>query len=252
MDALRTVKYMHAKSIRLWKTGCQDEGVRSICQYLQINPNVLILELLDNEITPLGCEFLSRVLHPSAKLNLSILKLDHNPFGSAGVEHLCKGMLQNQTITQISLTYCNIDAAGARPLFEMLIYQKSLLEELNLSGNSLRNEGVIQVLKGVSVAKNLKKIYLADNQFSEEANVLDAIGKCFNKNQNLGRYDFRYNFLTDDGVLKICEFLETANHVYEVEIPERISKDTLDLYKERMANNKPKKGKKAGKKKKKK
>jgi hypothetical protein len=37
------------------------------------------------------------------------------------------------------------------------------LEELILTGNQLRNEGVIQVLNGVSIAKELKKIYLADN-----------------------------------------------------------------------------------------
>ena len=31
MDALRDVKYQHCKSIRLWKTFCEDEGVRSVC-----------------------------------------------------------------------------------------------------------------------------------------------------------------------------------------------------------------------------
>jgi hypothetical protein len=72
------------------------------------------------------------------------------------------------------------------------------------------------------------------------------------KNQNLGRYDFRYNFISDYGVQRICDIIEIANHVYEVEIPERISKDTLEMFKEKMAANKPKKGKKGkGKKKKK-
>jgi len=72
------------------------------------------------------------------------------------------------------------------------------------------------------------------------------------KNQNLGRYDFRYNFISDYGVLRIIDFLEQAQHVYEVEIPERISKETLDAYRDRLAMNKPKKGKGKGKKKKKK
>ena len=35
MDALREVKYKHCTSIRLWKVFCEDEGVRSICQYLE-------------------------------------------------------------------------------------------------------------------------------------------------------------------------------------------------------------------------
>jgi len=52
---------------------------------------------------------------------------------------------------------------GGRALLEILIYTKSKLKELNLSGNHLRNEGVIIVLRGVSIAKSLQKIYLADN-----------------------------------------------------------------------------------------
>ena len=48
---------------------------------------------------------------------------------------------------------------------EMLIFSKSKLEELILTGNQLRNEGVQMVLNGVSIAKELKKIYLADNQY---------------------------------------------------------------------------------------
>jgi len=74
------------------------------------------------------------------------------------------------------------------------------------------------------------------------------------KNTNLGHYDFRYNFLSDYGVGEICKTLEQANHVFMVEIPERISKETLEIFKEQIAANKPKKGKggKGGKKKKKK
>ena len=64
MDALREVKYQHCVSIRLWKTFCEDEGVRAVCQYLEVAKNVAFLELLDNAITPLGCEFLSKALHP--------------------------------------------------------------------------------------------------------------------------------------------------------------------------------------------
>lgn len=42
------------------------------------------------------------------------------------------------------------------------------MEELILTGNNLRNEGTKMVLNGVSIAKELKKIYLGDNQFNEE------------------------------------------------------------------------------------
>ena len=70
MDALKVVNYQHAKSIRMWKTGCEDEGVRAICEFIKVCPAVVILELLDNAITSLGCEFISRILIPQAKSNI--------------------------------------------------------------------------------------------------------------------------------------------------------------------------------------
>ena len=99
----------------------------------------------------------------------------------------------------LSLCYCDIDEKGARSLFEILIFQKGKLEEMMLTGNKLGNDGTITILKGVSIAKELKKIYLADNQFNEDQEVLDAIKDCMTRNKNLARYDFKYNALEDIG-----------------------------------------------------
>ena len=90
------------------------------------------LELLDNKISPLGCEFISRALHPKNKPTIISLKLDHNEFGSAGVTALADGLAINPTLRLLSLTYCGIDADAAQALFEILIYTRSALEELHL------------------------------------------------------------------------------------------------------------------------
>ena len=79
---------------------------------------------------------------------------------------LAVGIKENIFIKTLSLTYCDIDQRGARSLMEMLIFSKSLLEELILTGNNLGNAGSKIVLNGVSIAKNLKKIHLADNNFN--------------------------------------------------------------------------------------
>lgn len=63
----------------------------------------------------------------------------------------------------------------------------------------LRNEGVRRVLFGVAIAKSLKKIYLADNQFNDDDAILKAIEFCMVKNKKLLRYDFKYNNITDNG-----------------------------------------------------
>jgi hypothetical protein len=117
--------YQHSFSLRLWKTFCEDEGVRAICQWLQTNKTIFFLELLDNRITPLGCEFIGRILHPKTSSPIHTLKLDHNDIGAQGVKYLAEGISVNKTLKSLSLTYCNIDYKGARPLFEIVVYTKS-------------------------------------------------------------------------------------------------------------------------------
>ena len=63
-EALKAVAYPHLQSIRLWKTYCEDEGVRAICSFLEKSATVQCLELLDDKVTPLGCEFIGRTLSP--------------------------------------------------------------------------------------------------------------------------------------------------------------------------------------------
>lgn len=112
---------------------------------------------------------------------------------------LSEGLAVNPTLRMLSLTYCCIGPEGADALFEILIYTKSALEEVNLSGNVLKNDGVVKVLQGVSIAKNLKKILLADNQFSDEEKVMMALEFCMTKNDRLGRYDLKFNNIGESG-----------------------------------------------------
>jgi hypothetical protein len=86
---------------------------------------MLVLELLDCNITSLGCEFLGQCLHPKVGNGVQILKLDHNDIGARGLEALVEGVAINKDLKSISLTYCNIDQAGGRPIFEILIYSQS-------------------------------------------------------------------------------------------------------------------------------
>lgn len=65
-----------------------------------------------------------------------MLKLDYNPeISNAGVAILAESLCKNKVLTIVSLAYCGITAEGAHSLFEVLIYQGSKCELINLSGN---------------------------------------------------------------------------------------------------------------------
>ena len=81
---------------------------------------------------------------------------------------------------------------------------------------------------------------------------MEAMKACCIRNKSLGRYDIKFNNITDKGVEFITSWLPDANHVFEIEISERITKETMEAFRTTIALNKPKKGKKGKKKKKKK
>jgi len=155
------------------------------------------------------------------------LKLDHNEFGSKGVIELSKSLAINPVLRILSLTYCGIDFKAAQALFEILIYTRSALEEINLSGNMLGGEGVCKVLFGASVAKSLKKILLADNQFQDDDEFLKAIAFCMEKNKKLARYDFKYNNITDRGKTETKRFFRSQNDHRGARRRERLARSAI-------------------------
>ena len=91
MEALTDLSYQHLKVVRLWKVDLQDEGLRSICNYIDKVGSIEYLDLMDNRITPLGCEFLGKTLRHDRN-NIRKLKLDNNPFGNQGLANLAVGL----------------------------------------------------------------------------------------------------------------------------------------------------------------
>jgi Ran GTPase-activating protein (RanGAP) involved in mRNA processing and transport len=72
-----------------------------------------VLDLLDNGITSLGCEFFGKALvNPEIKLRQ--IKLDNNLIGTEGLKNLSIGLRSISTLDKLSLKHCNIDKNGAR------------------------------------------------------------------------------------------------------------------------------------------
>ena len=89
MDSLSDINYQHLKIIRLWKVDLQDEGLRSICNYIDKVRTVEYLDLMDNKITALGCEFLGKTLKNES---IAKLKLDNNEIRNEGIANLTVGL----------------------------------------------------------------------------------------------------------------------------------------------------------------
>lgn len=107
------MKYEHLRRVRIWKGAVGDEGVRFVCKFLAGCRGLQVLDLMDNGITALGCEFLGKCL---GSCELLQLKLDNNAILSSGLSNLAQGLRLNSTLDKLSLKYCGIDAAGAKSI----------------------------------------------------------------------------------------------------------------------------------------
>jgi len=129
--------------------------------------------------------------------SITILKLDHNNIGTAGLAELARGLSKNSTLLVLSLAYCGIDKEGSKYLQQILAYVDTQLKMLDIQGNMLQNEGVKELCRVLKINDSLEEINLADNQFGET--VVDDICGVMSTNENLGVYDLNYNAIYDDG-----------------------------------------------------
>lgn len=254
-DALRETEYKLLRSMRFWKANIEDEGVRALCQFLQTNMTVNSLELMECSISPLGCEFLGGLLGPAYRSPITVLKLDHNEFGDAGMIKLAQGLAENTVLQELSLTYCGIGPEGAEGLFEILIYVNCGLTTLDLQGNMLMNDGVCRVLHALKVNKSLVSLCLVDNQFGEDPKVTTKLAEVFHNNDTLLKLDLLHNGIYDDGARFIRNALDEVDDTGArknctlgvLRLPEKVSMELNDEIQEIIAKNKGKK-KKGGKK----
>lgn len=202
MEGFTELSYKHLKSLRLWKVNAQDEGVRAICIYINKMKLLEVLDLLDNEIGLLGCQFLSKILHPASQCKLIKLKLDHNNIGDAGLKILAEGLASNDTIEKLSLNYCGITAEGSKFLQQILSNINTKLYKLKLQGNLLKNEGTYELFRAVENNTTLEKLKVGDNQFNvdpSDPSLIDKIVDSMTHNTTLGYYDLKFNTMSDQG-----------------------------------------------------
>jgi len=238
------------RAIRVWKCNGGDESVRSVCHYLDSVPSPAVedLQFTDNGVTHLGCEFLGRTLGPSGNKVINLLRLDFNQFGSAGMQQLSLGLSQNSTLRHLSLRYCGIGEDGGTYIAHTLMFIRNALEVLELRGNYLRNQGIIDVLTGARRAKCLRQIDLFDNKFTDTPEVIEAIKDLFQNNTKLEDYNFAGNQISDDGAAKLVAGMIGQAHLKNVLVPERCSQKTFEALELTLAAGKgKKKGKKKGK-----
>ncbi|XP_077629512.1 ribonuclease inhibitor [Crocuta crocuta] len=182
-----------------------DAGVRLLLQGLQ-SPGCKIqkLSLRNCSLTDTGCEVLPDVL--CSLSTLRELQLSDNPLGDAGLQLLCKGLLDPQChLEKLQLEYCNLTAASCEPLAAALRAQRHF-KELAVSNNDIGEAGVRALCQGlVDSACQLETLKL-ENCGLTSASCKDLCGVVASK-ASLQELDLGDNKLGDQGIATLCPAL---------------------------------------------
>lgn len=225
------LNYQHLKSIKLWRVRANNEGVRNLCNFILKTKTIEHLDLLDNGITALGCEFLGKVLHPFAEVPIKQLILDHNPIGTEGLMHLADGFCMNSKLEELSLNFCSIDGKGAKYVQQLLAFIDSNLKVLKMQGNLLKNTGVISIMEALEINRMLDKLVLADNQIGdgEEQQVISKFIEVLKKNDNLMKLDVRFNGFYEDEFKRLFDVMKLG-YLTRLKVTEQLPKLLMDEY----------------------
>ena len=112
-EVVSELNYKNLKEIKIWKGAISDEGVRALTKYIELTKknSVTSFDVIDNQITPLGCEFLGKTL-TIPQCSIKTLIIDHNFIGDLGLKKLTFGLRTNSTIRNLSMKYCGVGKEG--------------------------------------------------------------------------------------------------------------------------------------------
>ncbi|GMH36328.1 hypothetical protein BSKO_04196 [Bryopsis sp. KO-2023] len=186
---------------------------------------------------------------------LSVLVLDHNNLGDAGVEVLAAGLERAASLKSVSLAYCGIGPAGAlRIAATMTGGQAPKYEALNLQGNPLGGKGLENLCEGVKLCPSLKSLNLSSIGVTDaEKAGVEALVKALAVNASIIDVDFSSNDIGDRGCDLFVPLLAVAKHIKVLRLTPRVSRSLgKDIYDSVKLNSAKKSTGKKGTKKKKK
>lgn len=150
----------------------------------------------------------------------------------------------------MSLAYCGIDETGIK-LFDKYLSENTVLTNLILMGNPLKDEGVMDICTYLIDNQNLEELNINNVAFGENKEAIMKLTYLMEKNKNLVIYHCKFNLIPEENFSMIVATLkgENGKHVYQFNIDEKYPKELFDLYFKAMKGRKYRK-KKGGKKKK--
>lgn len=197
------LKYIHLGSNNL-----QIEGIRDISDSLKSNISLTSLSLDINNMTAEGAKYLAESLEINQ--TLTHLYIPRNNIEDDGLKYISHSLLKNSVLIYIDLEFNSIgtneNIEGPKALGELL-ENHNIPRAINLSQNSIGDEGCKEIFKGFHKNISLESIILS--QCSIGLDGIEAIAESLRLNIGLQNISLNKNSnMGVDGHLMLANALE--------------------------------------------
>ncbi|KAJ2782028.1 hypothetical protein GGI15_003037, partial [Coemansia interrupta] len=195
----------------------QSAGAEYLAQYmLAYGRGIRSLDVSSNEITLAGAGSLAAILRPECKTSLTLLNLDMNQLGSHGCVALAGALATNQTLETLKCSRNNIFDQGCETLFASLGHNTTL-RHLDISGNFITRVGAqaigeyLQAPGGTAdshkgLVPGLRTLDVSGNSLQDEG--MDNICSGLHTNNRLVHLVADNTEISDAGALAVGQLLE--------------------------------------------
>jgi Ran GTPase-activating protein (RanGAP) involved in mRNA processing and transport len=190
----------------------------------------------------------------AAQMNSTLLTLNldfNTTLRSDGVCSLAKGLKLNSTLKRLSLRFCGIRENGGTPISDIISFQRSSIESIDLEGNHLGGTGVKNLCPGLKSNTSLLQISLADiGLSSSDCGALESFGESICKHKTLTELNFMRNIIGKPGALALSKHLEHNKKIISIKVDTTLCPESYEALCRIPACEKKKRKKKSKKKKK--
>jgi hypothetical protein len=223
-EALRTTVTGSLTSLELRRNQLGDKGWGAIFAAICGNKDskIMSLDAAAESIGPAGVKLIAEALRTSVTGGLTKLSLAHNNVGEVGTKAICKALEQNTTLKELDISgdwrgSNTGGSAGAKHVAKMLCVNGGLTA-LNLSSNSLKDEGVNAVCEAIQSNKETKLASLNFSYNSIGPVGANAVAAMVAVTGALTKLSLAKNELGEEGIKAICEALEQNKSLKELDI----------------------------------
>mmetsp|Transcript_106304 Transcript_106304/g.189031 ORF Transcript_106304/g.189031 Transcript_106304/m.189031 type:complete len:366 (+) Transcript_106304:60-1157(+) len=204
-DGLKDCKTL--KTLLMPRSDVRANGFQAMGAVLPTLPNLEMLIMSGNLADPegVGGEFRAGL---SKNTSLKSLCLAACRLQDKGVQDLCEGPLRSHPkLEHISLNYNRLEDEACSSVAKMLA-QNSVLEYLELCGNSISAAGAEQLVKGLKARGcKLKRLGLAQNNLRTEGSKIMCQHFVSAEGQSMMYLDLRHNITGTKGHIEIRKML---------------------------------------------